>query len=66
MNQCVVEVEDDGVGIDQGQKSDGVGMQHATEFARMVGGSLICQPARQAGPRPGTMWRLAFSHAAVH
>ena len=66
MNQCVVEVEDDGVGIDQGQKLDGVGVQNVTEFARMVGGSLTCQPARQTNPRPGTMWRLVFSHAALH
>jgi two-component sensor histidine kinase len=66
MNQCVVEVEDDGIGIDQGQTPDGVGMGNVTEFARMVGGSLTCQPARQANPRPGTMWRLTFSHAALH
>jgi two-component sensor histidine kinase len=66
MNQCVIEVEDDGVGIDQGQRPDGVGVQNVTELARMVGGSLTCQPARQANPRPGTMWRLAFSRAALH
>jgi two-component sensor histidine kinase len=66
MDQCLVEVEDDGIGIGQGQKPDGVGVQNVTEFARMVGGSLTCQPARQANPRPGTMWRLTFSHAALH
>jgi two-component sensor histidine kinase len=66
MDQCVVEVEDDGIGIGHGQKPDGVGVQNVTEFARMVGGSLTCQPARQANPRPGTMWRLTFSHAALH
>jgi two-component sensor histidine kinase len=66
MNQCVIEVEDDGIGIDQGEKPDGVGLRNVTEFARMIGGSLTCQPARQANPRPGTVWRLAFSHAALH
>jgi two-component sensor histidine kinase len=66
MNQCVVEVEDDGVGIDQRQKPDGIGVQNATEFARMVGGSLTCHLARPENPRPGTVWRLAFSHAALH
>jgi two-component sensor histidine kinase len=65
VNQCVVEVEDDGIGIDPGQKPDGVGTQNVMEFARMVGGSLTCQPARQTNPRPGTMWRLAFPHAAL-
>ena len=65
-DQCVVEVEDDGIGIGRGQNPDGVGVQNAAEFARMVGGSLTCQPARPANLRPGTMWRLAFSHAALH
>jgi two-component sensor histidine kinase len=65
-DQCVVEVEDDGIGIGRGQNPDGVGVQNAAEFARMVGGSLTCRPARPANLRPGTMWRLAFSHAALH
>jgi two-component sensor histidine kinase len=65
MNQCVVEVEDDGIGFAQEQMPDGVGVQHVTEFARMVGGSLTRQPARQASSRPGTTWRLAFSHASL-
>ncbi len=66
IDQCIVEVEDDGVGFDHEQKPDGVGVQNVAEFARMVGGSLTCQPARQASSRPGTMWRLAFSPDSLH
>jgi two-component sensor histidine kinase len=65
-NQCLVEVEDDGIGIDEGQKPDGVGVKNVTDLARMIDGTLTCQPARQAMPRPGTIWRLVFSHAALH
>jgi two-component sensor histidine kinase len=66
MNQCVMEVEDDGVGIDRKQAPDGLGTQNVSELARIVDGSLTCQSARRAKARPGTMWRLVFSHGALH
>jgi two-component system, sensor histidine kinase PdtaS len=57
-NQYILEFEDDGVGIDQNQTRDGFGTQNVTDFARLMGGSITCIPARQSNTRPGTLWRL--------
>jgi two-component sensor histidine kinase len=58
--QYILQFEDDGVGIDQGQNVDGFGTKNATDFARLMGGSIACQPARQSNTRPGTLWRLVI------
>ncbi|MDE2377907.1 sensor histidine kinase [Bradyrhizobium sp.] len=57
-NQHVLELEDDGVGFDQGKDSDGFGRRSVSNLARAMGGSLTCQPARQSKTRPGTRWRV--------
>lgn len=59
-NQYVLEFSDDGVGIDQGQAPGGFGIQNVTDFARLMGGSTTCEPARQSNTRPGTRWRLSI------
>ena len=56
----IVECEDDGVGIGQGQTVDGFGTHNVTDLARLMGASITCQPARQSNTRPGTMWRLVI------
>jgi two-component sensor histidine kinase len=57
-NQHVLELEDDGVGFDQGKGSDGFGTRSVSNLARAMGGSIACQPARQSKTRPGTRWRV--------
>jgi two-component sensor histidine kinase len=59
-DRYVVEVEDDGVGIDAPEMRAGFGTQNVTELARLVEGSITCQTARPSHARPGTMWRLEF------
>jgi two-component sensor histidine kinase len=59
-NHYTVGVEDDGLGIDQEQTDDGFGRRNITELARLMGGSISCQPVRQSDTRPGTMWRLVI------
>jgi two-component sensor histidine kinase len=59
-NQYVLQFEDDGVGIDQGQNPDGFGTQNVTNFVRLMGGSITCQPAHRSNTRPGTLWRLVI------
>jgi len=58
--QYLVECEDDGVGIAEKRASDGFGMQSVSALARLIGGSITCQPARRSNSRPGTKWRLAI------
>lgn len=57
-NRHVLELEDDGVGIEPGKTSDGFGEQSMNDLARAMGGSITCQPARQSKTRPGTKWRV--------
>jgi two-component sensor histidine kinase len=57
-NRHVLELEDDGVGIEQEKASGGFGRQSVNDLARAMGGSITCQPARQSKTRPGTKWRL--------
>jgi two-component sensor histidine kinase len=64
-DRYVVEVVDDGVGMDQAQAPNGFGTQNITELARLIAGSITCQPARQSNDRPGTMWRLEFPKPAL-
>src|SRR5438105_847058 len=59
-NKFIVECEDDGVGIEQLHAPDGFGTQNINDLARLMGGSITCQPARQSNTRPGTMWRLVI------
>lgn len=56
--QYILEVEDDGVGIDSSQNAEGLGTRNVTELARLMNGSLTRQPARKSSARPGTLWRL--------
>jgi len=59
-NQYIVELEDDGIGIDQAKAFNGFGTQNVTDLTRVIGGSITCQPARQSSPRPGTKWRVVI------
>jgi two-component sensor histidine kinase len=59
-NNYIAEFKDDGIGIAQGQAPDGFGTRSVADIARLMGGSLTCQPARQSSTRPGTMWRLVI------
>lgn len=54
----VLELEDDGVGIDEGRDADGFGRRSLSNLVRAMGGSITCQPARQSKSRPGTKWRV--------
>jgi two-component sensor histidine kinase len=65
-DRYVVEVEDDGVGIDQAQMPDGFGTQNITDLSRLIAGSVTCQAARTSNARPGTMWRLDFPQGRLH
>src|SRR5262249_31643354 len=56
----VLEVEDDGAGINQTQSSDGVGMQSVSDLARIMNGSIGCEAARPSETRPGTRWHLVL------
>ena len=57
-NNYIAEFKDDGIGI--AQAPDGFGTRSVADIARLMGGSLTCQPARQSSTRPGTMWRLVI------
>jgi two-component sensor histidine kinase len=57
-NKHVLEFTDDGVGIDPTHIPDGFGTQSAQNLARLIGGSITCQPGRETKTRPGTRWRL--------
>ena len=59
-NNYIAEFKDDGVGISQGRVPDGFGARSVADIARLMGGSLTCQPARQSSTHPGTMWRLVI------
>jgi two-component sensor histidine kinase len=56
--QHVLEVEDDGVGIDPAQTVEGFGTQNITLLARLLDATITRQPASRSTTRPGTMWRL--------
>ena len=56
--QHVLELEDDGIGIDQERDSDGFGTRSVSNLARALGGSITHQPARQSKTRPGSKWRV--------
>jgi two-component sensor histidine kinase len=59
-NNYIAVFKDDGIGIAQGQAVEGFGTRSVADIARLMGGSLTCQPARQSNMRPGTMWRLVI------
>ena len=59
-NQYIVELEDDGIGIDQAKAFNSFGTQNMTDLARVIGGSITCKPARQSNTRPGTKWRVVI------
>lgn len=54
----VLELADDGVGMDQGIEADGFGKRSLSNLVRAMGGSITCQPAHQSKLRPGTKWRV--------
>ena len=59
-NQHVLELEDDGVGIDRVKDPEGFGTRSVNNLARAMGGSITCQPACQSETRPGTKWRVVI------
>jgi two-component sensor histidine kinase len=59
--QYVLEVEDDGIGIDPSTTPDGFGTRNVAELARLMQGSVTHHAARPASSRPGTIQRLVFS-----
>lgn len=58
-DKYIVEVKDDGIGMDQGTRG-GFGRQNVADIARLMSGSITCQPASQSNARPGTIWRLVI------
>jgi two-component sensor histidine kinase len=61
----LVEVEDDGVGIDRSRTRDGFGMRTIAELARLMHGSVTSQDARKSDARPGTIWKLVVPRGAA-
>jgi two-component sensor histidine kinase len=59
-DKYIAEFKDDGVGIAHGHAPDGFGAKNVADLARLMGGSITCQSARQSNTRPGTMWRLVI------
>jgi two-component sensor histidine kinase len=59
-NQHVLELEDDGVGIDRAKDPEGFGTRSVNNLAHAMGGSITCQPACQSETRPGTKWRVVI------
>jgi two-component sensor histidine kinase len=57
-DQYVLDIEDDGVGIDATRSAQGLGIHNVTEIAHLMNGSLTRQPVRKSAARPGTLWRL--------
>jgi two-component sensor histidine kinase len=55
-----VECKDDGVGIEQVETPSGFGTQNIARLARLMGGSVTCQPTYQLQERPGTTWRIVI------
>jgi two-component sensor histidine kinase len=63
--QCVLEVEDDGVGMGDTQTSEGLGMRSLIELVRFMNASITWEPARSSDARPGTRWRVVFVRQAL-
>jgi len=56
--EYIIELEDDGVGIEQAHS--GFGTQSLTDITRILRGSISHHPVCQSKTRPGTVWRLAI------
>jgi two-component sensor histidine kinase len=59
-NKNIIEFEDNGVGMAHGHAPDGFGTKNVEDLARLLEGSITCQPACQSDSRPGTKWRLVI------
>lgn len=59
-NKNIIEFKDDGVGIAHGHSPDGFGTKNVEDLARLLEGSITCQPACLSDSRPGTKWRLVI------
>jgi two-component sensor histidine kinase len=59
-NEIIIEFKDDGVGVAHGHTPDGFGTKNVEDLARLLGGSITCQPACLSDSRPGTKWRLVI------
>ncbi len=59
-NKYIAEFKDDGVGLAHGHAPEGFGTKNVEDLARLMGGSITCQPACQSDTRPGTKWRLVM------
>jgi len=58
--EYIIELEDDGVGIEQAQAHSGFGTQSLTDITRILRGSITHHPVCQSKTRPGTVWRLVI------
>jgi two-component sensor histidine kinase len=58
--EYIIELEDDGVGIEQTQTHWGFGTQNLTDIARAMRGSVTHHPVCPSKTRPGTVWRLVI------
>lgn len=57
-NNFVVEVEDDGAGLDDARGGQGFGTQNVGELARLMRGTISHHPGHPQTARPGTVWHL--------
>ncbi len=58
--QYVLNVADDGVGIDEEATADSFGMRSIADLVRLIGGTITRGPARSSDKRPGTVWRVTM------
>jgi two-component sensor histidine kinase len=58
-NEYIIQLEDDGIGIDEAHGS-GFGTQNLTDITHIMKGSITHYPACQSDTRPGTVWRLVI------
>jgi two-component sensor histidine kinase len=58
--EYVIELEDDGIGIDQAHPHRGFGTQNLMDITHIMRGSVTHHPACESKTRPGTVWRLVI------
>lgn len=63
--EFVLEVEDNGVGFNEVQASQGFGIQSMNELVLLMNGSASHEPAHPSALRPGTRWRLVFPRESL-
>jgi two-component sensor histidine kinase len=58
--EYIIELEDDGIGIEQAQTHWGFGTQNLSDVTHIMRGSITHHPVCQSKTRPGTVWRLVI------